>query len=67
MIAARKKGMLFVKPPTITTFNSSCCLSDTFQRCINKNVEFVVLIDPRCEETHGKFFFFLRIFKISLF
>lgn len=53
MISARKKGMNFVKPPTITTYISNSRLSETFQRINNKNVEFVILIDSRAEETHG--------------
>lgn len=51
MIAARKKGMIFTKPPTITTFTNDW--TKTFERCINKNVEFVILIDPKMEDTHG--------------
>lgn len=63
MIAALKKGMHFVKPPTITTFNNSLW-PETFERCTNKNVELVVLIDMKSEDTHGLLKYYEARFKV---
>jgi hypothetical protein len=44
MGAARKRGLIFAMQPTITTFNPNNARGwpELFERCVNRNVEFIM-------------------------
>nr|CAD2172651.1 unnamed protein product [Meloidogyne enterolobii] len=63
--AARKKGMILSNRPPIMPFTpSNRGWPDMFERCVNRNIEFIMLIDNKTEDTHGLLKYYEAYYKI---
>lgn len=64
MIAARKKGLAIMKQPIIATFGTGSRWMETFERIVDQNVEYVLLIDSKEEDTHGLLKYYEALYKV---
>ena len=64
MVAARKKGLAIMKQPIIATFGSGSRWMETFERIVDQNVEYVLLIDSKEEDTHGLLKYYEALYKV---
>ncbi|KAF7631020.1 hypothetical protein Mgra_00008727 [Meloidogyne graminicola] len=63
--AARKKGMILSNRPPIMPFSpTSRGWPDLFERCVNRNIEFIMLIDNKTEDTHGLLKYYEAYYKV---
>ena len=52
---ARRRGIRFGGPPTIQPFPEVARWDTTFEKFAADNVQFVILIDSKNQDTHGWF------------
>uniref|UniRef100_A0A915D7X8 Piwi domain-containing protein n=1 Tax=Ditylenchus dipsaci TaxID=166011 RepID=A0A915D7X8_9BILA len=61
----KSRGIQFLNNPQPVKFDGPIDFEDTFKKCVERKVEFVLLIDPLTSDTHGALKYYEALYKVA--